>query len=101
MLPNIPIVISPISDGVYEIEDLLGGFYFAGVYPGYEPTYNFHATVQFSLNEDGTFHVLKIYDWQFKSSFDYSNITGGYNPETGEFKYNFDGINVALTPFEP
>ena len=98
---NIPIVISPISDGVYEIEDLLGGYYFAGVYPGYEPTYNFHATVQFSLNEDGTFNVLKIYDWYFKGSFDYTNITGGYNPETGVFKYNFDGINVALTPFEP
>lgn len=98
---NIPIVISPVSDGVYEIEDLLGGYYFAGVYPGYEPTYNFHATVQFSLNEDGTFNILKISDWYFKSSFDYSNITGGYNPETGVFKYNFDGINVALTPFEP
>ena len=96
---NIPIVISPISDGVYEIEDLLGGYYFAGVYPGYEPTYNFHATVQFSLNEDGSFNILKSYDWYFKGSFDYSNITGGYDAETGLFKYNFDGINVALTPF--
>ena len=96
---NIPIVISPISDGVYEIEDMAGGYYFAGRYPGYEPTYDFHADTQFSLNEDGTFNILKIGDWYFKGSFDYGNITGGYDAETGIFDYNFDGLSVTLTPF--
>lgn len=98
---NIPISISEVSEGVYEIEDMCGGFYFAGRYPGYEPTYDFHADTQFSLNEDGTFKILKIGGWFFKSSFDYNNITGGFDAETCVFDYNFDGLSVTLTPFEP
>ena len=96
---GIPTVISPVSDGVYEIDDLCGGFYYAGRYPGYEPTYDFHADTQFTLNEDGTFNITKIGNWYFKGSFDYDNITGGYDFETGEFDYDFDGLRVTLTPF--
>lgn len=96
---NIPTVISPVSDGVYEIDDMCGGFYYAGRYPGYEPTYDFHADTQFTLNEDGTFNVTKIGNWYFKASFDYGNITGGYDFETGIFDYDFDGLRVTLTPF--
>lgn len=96
---NLPIVISPVSAGVYELEDLCGGFYFLGRYPGYEPTYNFHARVQFSLNEDGTFNFTKISDWYFRGSFDYTNVIGGYDAETGVFDYYFDGLYVTLTPF--
>lgn len=96
---GIPTVVKPISDGVYEIDDMCGGFYYAGRYPGYEPTYDFHADTQFTLNEDGTFNVTKIGDWYFKSSFDYGNITGGYDFETGIFDYDFDGLRVTLTPF--
>ena len=96
---NLPIVISPVSDGVYEIEDICGGFYCYGRYPGYEPTYDFHGEVQFSLNEDGTFNILKIGGWYFKNSFDYTNITGGYDFETGVFDYDFDGLRVTLVPF--
>ena len=96
---GIPIVISPVSGDVYELEDLCGGYYFAGRYPGYEPTYNFHARVQFSINEDGTFNFKKIYDWYFKASFDYTNVVGGYDAETGVFDYYFDGVYVTLTPF--
>ena len=96
---GIPTVISPISDGVYEIDDMCGGFYYAGRYPGYEPTYDFHADTQFTLNEDGTFNVTKIGNWYFVGSFDYGNITGGYDFETGVFDYDFDGLRVTLTPF--
>lgn len=95
---NLPIVISKVSDGVYSLEDMCGGFYCYGRYPGYEPTYDFHADVTFSLNEDGTFNILTIGDWYFKTSFDYGNITGGYDAETGIFDYNFDGLSVTLTP---
>ena len=98
---GIPIVISPVSEGVYELEDICGGYYFAGRYPGYEPTYDFHGEVQFSLNEDGTFNILKIGNWYFKNSFNYNNITGGYDFETGIFDCNFDDLLVTLTPFEP
>jgi hypothetical protein len=96
---DLPIVISPVSDGVYELEDLCGGFYCYGRYPGYEPTYDFHGEVQFSLNEDGSFDLKKIGDWYFVGSFDYDNITGGYDFETGIFDYDFDGLRVTLTPF--
>lgn len=98
---NIPTVIKPISDGVYEIDDMCGGFYYAGRYPGYEPTYDFHADTQFSLAEDGSFIIKKIGSWYFVGSFDYDNITGGYDAETGIFDYDFDGLRVTLTPFEP
>jgi hypothetical protein len=98
---NIPTVIKPISDGVYEIDDMCGGFYYAGRYPGYEPTYDFHADTQFSLAEDGSFVIKKVGSWYFVGSFDYGNITGGYDAETGIFDYDFDGLRVTLTPFEP
>ena len=95
---NLPIVISKVSEGVYALEDMCGGFYCYGRYPGYEPTYDFHADVTFSLNEDGTFNILTIGDWYFKTSFDYTNIAGGYDAETGVFDYDFDGLRVTLTP---
>ena len=49
--------------------------------------------------KDGSFNIRKAGDWYFKGSFDYSNITGGYDSETGVFDYNFDGLRVTLTPF--
>lgn len=97
---NLPIVISKISDGVYELEDLCGGYYCYGRYPGYEPSYDFHAEVVFSINDDGSFNLLTIGDWQFVDSFNYENITGGYNAETGVFDYDFDDLLVTLTPME-
>jgi hypothetical protein len=80
---------------------MCGGFYYAGRYPGYEPTYDFHADTQFSLAEDGSFIIKKVGSWYFVGSFDYGNITGGYDAETGIFDYDFDGLRVTLTPFEP
>ena len=84
--------------GARDYKDLRG-FYCYGRYPGYEPTYDFHGEVQFSLNEDGSFDLKKIGDWYFVGSFDYDNITGGYDFETGIFDYDFDGLRVTLTPF--
>ena len=98
---NVVIVISEVGDGVYEIEDLCGGFYCYGRYPGYEPTYDFHAEATFTINEDGSLNILSAGNWYFKTSFDYDNITGGYDAETGVFDYDFDGLGVVLTPFEP
>ena len=97
---NLPIVISKLADGVYQIEDMCGGYYCYGRYPGYEPSYDFHAEVVFSLNDDGSFNVLDIGDWYFVDSFNYENITGGYNAETGVFDYDFDDLLVTLTPME-
>lgn len=96
---NITIVINKVREGVYEIEDLCGGYYFAGRYPGYEPTYNFHATTRFSINEDNTIQILDYDSWYFVKSFDYENFEGTYDPETGILDYYFDGIYATLVPF--
>ncbi len=97
---NIVTVVSEVSKGVYQIDDLCGGYYYAGRYPGYEPTYNFHATTTFTLGEDGSINVLKANSWYFVNSFDYSNISGGFDFETCVFDYDFDGLKVKLIPFE-
>ena len=69
-------VVSEYAPGIYVIDDMCGGYYYAGRYPGYEPTYNFHAKTYFTLAEDGSIIVLKAGSWFFVNSFDYSNITG-------------------------
>ena len=97
---NLPIAISKVAEGVYELEDLCGGYYCYGRYPGYEPSYDFHAEVVFSINDDGSFNLLQIGDWYFVDSFNYENITGGYNAETGVFDYDFDDLLVTLVPME-
>lgn len=92
-------VITKETDGSYIIDDLCAGFYYYGRYPGYEPTYNFHAKTKFTVDAaTGAITVLGAWNWQFATSFDYSNITGGYDASTGIFKYNFDGLDVVLTP---
>lgn len=96
---GLDIIITEYQPGVYLIDDLCGGFYCYGRYPGYEPTYDFHADTYFALDPDtGAIKALQAGPWYFLSSFDYTNITGGYNKETGSFAYNFDGLNVELTP---
>lgn len=95
---DLPIVIKKVSDGVYEIEDLCGGFYCYGRYPGYEPTYDFHAEARFKINADNTITLTGAGSWYFKNSFDYSNFTGTYDPTTGVIDYDFDDLLVTLTP---
>lgn len=85
--------------GVYEMEDLLGGFYYYGRYPGYEPTYDFHCESRFSINDDNTLKLISTGSWYFGSSYDYSTFTGTYDPATGVLDFNFDGVFVTLTPF--
>ena len=96
---GITIVVSEVADGIYAIDDLCGGFYWAGVYPGYEPTYNFHATTYFTLDDDGSMIILDWEDWYFVKSFDYENFVGYFDFDTCEFLYYFDGLYVNLVPF--
>ncbi len=92
-------IITEYQPGIYMIDDMCAGHYYYGRYPGYEPTYNFHATTLFTVDpETGAMTVVGKANWQFVNSFDYANITGGYNWETGVFQYNFDGLDVTLTP---
>lgn len=96
---NMPISVSVYSPGVYLIEDLCGGYYCYGRYPGYEPTYDFHAEGYFTVAADGTMTLVGAEDWYFYSQFDYSNFAGKYNAATDSYSFNFDGIPVSMTPF--
>ena len=95
---NLPIVITKYAEDTYLIEDLCGGFYCYGRYPGYEPTYDFHAEALFQINADNTISLVGAGPWYFKNSFDYGNFTGTYDPETGVIDYDFDDLLVTLTP---
>lgn len=94
-----PILVSTYSPGVYLIEDLCGGFYCYGRYPGYEPSYDFHAEGLFSVDASGNLTLLGAGDWYFRTSFDYTAFSGTFDSTTGVIDIDFDGMIVKLTPF--
>lgn len=99
---EIPVIIEDNGDGTYFIDDVLAGFYWGGRYPGYEPTYDFHAEANITVDASGV-SVLEVGDWYFGS-----NVieigTSSYDPATGVITYDmqgdFDGFSVVLTPIE-
>lgn len=50
---NAPTYVTKVSDGIYEIDDLAGGFYWWGRYKGYEPTYDFHLEARVAVDGSG------------------------------------------------
>ena len=80
---NAPITISELGDGLYAIDDLAGGFYCYGRYPGYEPTYDFHLDAVLKLNEDNTIELEECNgeDWFWGE--DMTLTEGKYDPATG------------------
>ena len=95
-----PIFVTDNGDGTYHIDDLLGGWYFYGIYPGYEPTYDFHAEADIVIAEDNTVtQVGETGDWYFASSAPVSLANGTYNPDTKTFNLNVDyrGSNLPVT----
>lgn len=100
---QVPFVVKEVSPGVYEFEDLFGGFYCYGRYPGYEPAYDFHCEAIISVTPDNTL-VLEDYDtgWYFGGSWDYDSFEGTYDPTTGIISLSIEGnFIVVLHPFEP
>ena len=95
---DLPIIISEYAPGVYLIEDLCGGYYCYGRYPGYEPTYDFHAEALLVVEDDNSLSIVGKGSWYFVNSFDYSNFYGSYDPETGIIDYFFDDLYVTLVP---
>jgi hypothetical protein len=94
-----PIIIEDNGDGTYTIDDLAGGFYFWGRYPGYEPTYDFHCEAILRLNDDNTI-TLDDYAGSWYWEPDYPTIESGtYNPETGTVTLvlDFSGTPMYVT----
>lgn len=80
---NAPITIKHIEGNQYLISDLLGGLYFHGIYPGYEPTYDFHAESVIELNQDNTITLVQEGKWYFYDPADPLTIQVGiFDPAT-------------------
>ena len=97
-----PIYVTDNGDGTYHIDDLLGGWYFYGIYPGYEPTYDFHAEADVAIAEDNTVtQVGETGYWYFASQVAVSLESGTYDPDTKTFDLNVNYgeniINVTLS----
>lgn len=99
-----PVVILDNGDGTYKIDDLLGGFQWYGLNPGFEPTYDFHAEAIIRLNADNTVTLEEVGSW----SSDALGITdpltiqsGSYDPATGVITlaigYAGSTLSVTLT----
>ena len=96
---NAPIVISDNGDGTYTINDLAGGFYSYGRYPGYDAYgYDFFLEATLKLNADNTIEVLEQGYWYWEDPIDV--IDGSYDPESGTVTLNMDygaPFTVVLT----
>ena len=98
-----PITIEDNGDGTYTINDVLGGFYSYGRYPGYDAYgYDFFADAVLSLNQDNTINIESVGSWYFgQYPISVAEGDGTYDPETGviELNLDFDGdpFYVKLT----
>ena len=99
-----PVVILDNGDGTYKIDDLLGGFQWYGLNPGFEPTYDFHAEAIIRLNADNTVTLEEVGSWSSDALGISDPLTiqsGSYDPATGvitlKIGYAGDTLSVTLT----
>ena len=97
---NIPVIISDNGDGTYSIDDLCGGFYWGGLYPGYEPTYDFHCEGVITVDAEKGAQIVSVGKFYFSAVPSYGAST--YDPESGIITINldgdFDGMKIVLNP---
>ena len=95
---NAPLTISDNGDGTYHVEDLMGGWYCMGIYPGYEEAYgyDFHAEADIAIADDNTVtQIGDTGDWYFADSAPVSLAGGTYDPDTKTFNLDVNyGANV-------
>lgn len=94
-----PIVISDNGDGTYTIDDIAGGFYCYGRYPGYEPTYDFHLEAVIKLNEDNSIELVSCDGSNWYWGDPIAITSGSYDPETGTVTLtnDFSGTPLYVT----
>ena len=104
---NLHIMITDNGDGTYSIDDLAGGLYCQGRYPGYEAYgYDFwYDADNLSISPNGVSLVGGMGDgsnWYWGEPLDVVN--GKYDPQTGKISYGAafggdpsDAISVVLT----
>ena len=96
---NLPVIIEENEDGTFTIDDIAGGFYAYGRYPGYP--YDFSLETVLKLNDDNTIEVVDQdpKDWFWEEAI--AITSGTYDPETGTIKLELDfagdPMKVTLT----
>ena len=95
------IYITDNGDGTYHLDDLMGGFQFNGLNPGFEPTYDFHAEVDFKINDtDNSISLTsEIGSWYFGDTGDVvlSLTSGSYDADSKTFTLNVDYGGTDMT----
>lgn len=94
------IYITDNGDGTYHLDDLMGGFQFNGLNPGFEPSYDFHAEVDIRVNADNTVALAgEVGSWYFGDSGDVvlGLTDGSYDPATHTFNLNVDYGGTPMT----
>ena len=97
---NAPIEIEDNGDGTFTIEDLAGGFYSYGRYPGYDAYgYDFFLESTLKLNADNTIEIVECNgdNWYWGESM--TLTSGSYDPETGKVTMvlDFSGAPMYVT----
>ncbi|MBO4812475.1 MAG: DUF5012 domain-containing protein [Prevotella sp.] len=92
-----PITIVDNGDGTYTINDLAGGFYSYGRYPGYDAYgYDFFLEAILKLNPDNTVEVVEQghkNSWYWEDPFE--DIKTTYDPATGTITFDMDFGSAA------
>ena len=93
-----PILITDRGNGTYLIDDLAGGFYFNGRYPGYEPSYDFHLEAVLELNADNSISLQAVGSWYWDGT-DMELISGSFDPDTQTItmELDFGGTPLYVT----
>lgn len=95
-----PILITDRGNGTYLIDDLAGGFYFNGRYPGYEPSYDFHLEAVLTLNDDNSISLSATGSWYWDGT-EIGITSGSFDPDTQtvtmELNFGGDPLYVTLT----
>ena len=97
---NAPITIEDNGDGTYTIEDLAGGFYSYGRYPGYDAMgYDFFLDATLSLNADNTINLVECNGDNWFWGDPMTLTSGTYDPATGTVTLvlDFDGTPMYVT----
>lgn len=94
-----PLNITSRGDGTYLIDDIAGGFYCYGRYPGYEPTYDFHLESVIKLNDDNTIELVNQNPGAWYWGQAITITSGTYDPATGTITLvlDFDGTPMYVT----
>ena len=94
-----PLNITSRGDGTYLIDDIAGGFYCYGRYPGYEPSYDFHLESVIKLNDDNTIELVDQNPGAWYWGEAITITSGTYDPATGTITLvlDFGGTPMYVT----